>query len=89
MNPATFGKRRAVSLDYRIVCITTGRVIIIYPGQMADFCREFDLNYNSIMSYRSKYPHKAVPMYSWNTKAKQFIENDFYLLPADTAQIRP
>ena len=89
MNPASFGSRRAVSLDFRIVRVTTGRVMTIYPGQLAAFCREYDLNYNSIMARRSQYPYKAIPMYSWNTKAKQYIENDFYLLPADTAQVRP
>ena len=98
MITSVYGNRRRVSLEFRIVHVLTGENIILYPGQLADFCRKHQLNYGSAMGMR-KNIDRAIPLYpvmpvgkfrhpgSTNRSYRSFAE--FIMLPAKVAQIQP
>ena len=93
MITSIYGKRRRVSIEYRILHIPTGESFVLYQGQLKDFCECFDLNYTSGMSMRCKTPYREVPLYP--NKYKQIHpgtkkqEPVYYMLPAILSQIQP
>ena len=86
-----FGKPRSVSLEFRVLHIPTGTLYILYPGQVKDFCECKALNYNSVMTARCKKPGREIPMYTFilSVRKQKGCKHEYYMLPANLAQIRP
>ena len=89
MMTSIYGKRRNISLEYRIALVNTGEVFILYPGQLADFCRVHKLHYNRLFTIRRKKPMESIPMYKANYSKTGNLKNKFVMLPSITSMIRP
>lgn len=85
------GARRRITTEFRLmnVALPVPQLIVLYPGQLAQFCRDNDLNYQSLCVRRHTYPERRLIVYRSSKTSSLEMISPFVMLPAADTQIFP